>query len=118
MSLVRRERATRSYAAKVVGRDTLTDSALIQLTEMPTQPLTEVKFGDSAQMQPGDWVMAIGNPFSLGHTRQRRRDQRRSAVRSAASPAARAEHAADRRGDQSRATPAARCSTSAAKWSA
>jgi serine protease Do len=57
-----------TYAAKVVGRDVLTDSALIQMTEMPTQPLTEVRFGDSEQMQPGDWVMAIGNPFQLGHT--------------------------------------------------
>jgi serine protease Do len=57
-----------SYAAKVVGRDSLTDSALIQITDMPTQPLAEVKFGDSDQMQPGDWVMAIGNPFQLGHT--------------------------------------------------
>ena len=52
------------YAAKVVGRDTLTDSALIQLTEMPAAPLQEAKFGDSDQMQPGDWVMAIGNPFN------------------------------------------------------
>jgi serine protease Do len=57
-----------SYAAKVVGHDTLTDSALIQLTEMPHQPLSEVRFGDSDQMQPGDWVMAIGNPFHLGHS--------------------------------------------------
>ena len=57
-----------SFDAKVVGRDTLTDSALIQMTEMPSQSLTEVKFGDSEQMQPGDWVMAIGNPFQLGHT--------------------------------------------------
>ena len=56
------------YAAKVVGRDALTDSALIQLTEMPTAPLTEAKFGDSDQVQQGDWVMAIGNPFGLGHT--------------------------------------------------
>jgi serine protease Do len=56
------------YAAKVVGRDALTDSALIQLTEMPSIPLQEAKFGDSAQMQQGDWVMAIGNPFALGHT--------------------------------------------------
>jgi serine protease Do len=59
---------TESYAAKVVGRDTLTDSALIQLTEMPSTPLQEAKFGDSEQMQPGDWVMAIGNPFGLSHT--------------------------------------------------
>jgi serine protease Do len=56
------------YAAKVVGRDLLTDSALIQLTEMPPMSLQEAKFGDSDQMQPGDWVMAIGNPFGLNHT--------------------------------------------------
>ena len=61
-------RRTESYAAKVVGRDALTDAALIQLTEMPASPLQEAKFGDSEQMQPGDWVMAIGNPFELGHT--------------------------------------------------
>ena len=61
-------RRTESYAAKVVGRDALTDTALIQLTEMPSTPLQEAKFGDSEQMQPGDWVMAIGNPFELGHT--------------------------------------------------
>jgi serine protease Do len=53
------------YAAKVIGRDALTDSALIQLTEMPSAPLQEAKFGDSDQMQQGDWVMAIGNPFDL-----------------------------------------------------
>src|SRR3954454_2817983 len=57
-----------SYAAKVIGHDSLTDSALLQLTDMPSQPLSEMKFGDSEQMQPGDWVMAIGNPFQLGHT--------------------------------------------------
>ncbi len=56
------------YAAKVVGRDALTDSALIQLTDMPSTPLQEARFGDSSQMQQGDWVMAIGNPFALGHT--------------------------------------------------
>jgi serine protease Do len=56
------------YEAKVVGRDPLTDSALIQLIEKPKHPLTEAKFGDSSQMEPGDWVMAIGNPFGLAHT--------------------------------------------------
>jgi len=56
------------YDAKVVGRDPLTDSALIELTQKPDHTLPEVKFGDSAQMQPGDWVMAIGNPFGLAHT--------------------------------------------------
>ncbi|HEY6359453.1 MAG TPA: Do family serine endopeptidase [Vicinamibacterales bacterium] len=56
------------YEARVVGRDPLTDSALIELIEKPNHTLPEVKFGDSAQMQPGDWVMAIGNPFGLAHT--------------------------------------------------
>jgi serine protease Do len=54
--------------AKVVGRDVLTDSALIQLTEAPKQALTEAKFGDSNQIAPGDWVMAIGNPFRFSNT--------------------------------------------------
>ena len=56
------------YDARVVGRDQLTDSALIELTEKPNHELPAIKFGDSAQMQPGDWVMAIGNPFGLDHT--------------------------------------------------
>jgi serine protease Do len=56
------------YEAKVIGRDPLTDSALIQLIEKPDRPLPEAKFGDSSQMEPGDWVMAIGNPFGLAHT--------------------------------------------------
>ena len=56
------------YKARIVGRDPLSDSALIELTEKPNHTLPEIKFGDSSQMQPGDWVMAIGNPFGLAHT--------------------------------------------------
>ena len=55
------------HEAKLVGRDPLTDSALIQLVE-PKPGLTEIKFGDSSKMEPGDWVVAIGNPFGLAHT--------------------------------------------------
>jgi serine protease Do len=55
-------------AAKVIGTDVLTDTALIQLTEMPDQPLPVSRFGDSAQLAQGDWVMAIGNPFALSNT--------------------------------------------------
>src|SRR4029077_16643212 len=40
----------------------------IQLVEKPTSPLPEASVGDPSPMQPGDWVMAIGNPFSLAHT--------------------------------------------------
>jgi len=60
--------ADETYEAKVVGRDPLTDSALIQLDEKPTRELTAVRFGDSDQIQPGDWVVAIGNPFNFNHT--------------------------------------------------
>jgi len=56
------------YQARIIGRDQLTDSALIQLTDKVGHPLPEARLGDSTQMQPGDWVMAIGNPFNLSHT--------------------------------------------------
>jgi serine protease Do len=55
------------HEAKIVGRDPLTDSALHSAVDRK-QPICRVKFGDSSQMQPGDWVMAIGNPFGLAHT--------------------------------------------------
>jgi len=54
--------------AKVIGRDELTDTALIQLEELPPGGVTPSKFGDSSQMAPGDWVMAIGNPFLFRNT--------------------------------------------------
>ena len=56
------------YPAKVIGRDPLTDSALIQLTDKPNRVLPEAKFGDSSVMESGDWVVAIGNPFGFAHT--------------------------------------------------
>ena len=57
-----------TYNARVVGSDPLTDSALLELTDKPDRPLPVATFGDSDMMMPGDWVMAIGNPFNLGHT--------------------------------------------------
>jgi serine protease Do len=62
------EENDQEYDAKLIGRDPLTDSALIQLTEKPNHALPEAKFGDSSQMAAGDWVMAIGNPFNQGWT--------------------------------------------------
>ena len=57
------------YDAKILGRDPLTDSALLELTEFPNDiELSVATFGDSSLMAPGDWVMAIGNPFGFGHT--------------------------------------------------
>jgi serine protease Do len=57
-----------SYQARVIGRDPLTDSALIRLVDMPSADLAVATLGDSSPMAPGDWVVAIGNPFNLAHT--------------------------------------------------
>ena len=56
------------YEARVVGRDPLSDSALLELTERPSQRLPVARLGRSEVVRPGDWVMAIGNPFNLAHT--------------------------------------------------
>ena len=52
--------------AEVLGRDTKTDLALLKVKT--TAPLKAVKFGDSDKLRLGEWVIAIGNPFSLGGT--------------------------------------------------
>ncbi|HTT49002.1 MAG TPA: DegQ family serine endoprotease [Pseudolabrys sp.] len=52
--------------AEIVGRDTKTDLALLRVK--PDKPLKAVKFGDSDKLRLGEWVIAIGNPFSLGGT--------------------------------------------------
>ncbi|PIL17350.1 hypothetical protein P775_24420 [Puniceibacterium antarcticum] len=56
----------RSFPAKVLGSDPLTDVALIQITSEEKLPF--IKFGDSDKMRPGDEVVAVGNPFGLGGT--------------------------------------------------
>jgi serine protease Do len=50
--------------AEVIGRDPKTDIALLKIN--PEKPLKAVKFGDSDKLRLGEWVIAIGNPFSLG----------------------------------------------------
>ena len=62
------ENDRQTYQAKVIGRDPLTDSALIRIVENLPFDLPTATFGDSAQVAPGDWVVAIGNPFNLTHT--------------------------------------------------
>ncbi len=52
--------------AEIVGIDKKTDLAVLKFK--PPKPLTAVKFGDSDKLRLGDWVVAIGNPFSLGGT--------------------------------------------------
>jgi serine protease Do len=52
--------------ADIIGKDQKTDIALLRVK--PDKPLRAVKFGDSDRLRLGEWVIAIGNPFSLGGT--------------------------------------------------
>ncbi len=53
-----------SLKAKVIGKDSKTDLALLRVE--PEIPLPFVSFGDSDRVRVGDWVLAIGNPYGLG----------------------------------------------------
>jgi serine protease Do len=55
----------KAYPARVIGRDSRTDIAVVKIEEhgLPTLGL-----GDSDAIEVGDWVVAIGNPFNLSHT--------------------------------------------------
>ncbi|SFM73040.1 DegQ family serine endoprotease [Thermodesulforhabdus norvegica] len=57
----------REYEAKIVGRDPKTDLALIKVKPDKDFPDPAV-LGDSDELRVGDWVIAVGNPFGLGHT--------------------------------------------------
>src|SRR2546423_3275338 len=50
--------------AELIGKDSTTDLALLRVK--PDKPLKAVKFGNSDRLRLGEWVIAIGNPFSLG----------------------------------------------------
>ncbi len=58
--------SNKRYDAKVVGRDALADVAVLKI-ETAT-PLSPALFGDSEQLQVGDVVLAIGNPFGVGQS--------------------------------------------------
>ncbi len=54
------------HQAHIVGRDALTDLALLKVDS--SRPLPFVRWGDSDAARVGDWVLAIGNPFGLDDT--------------------------------------------------
>jgi serine protease Do len=54
------------YKARVVGKDSKTDLAILKID--PKGTLNAANLGDSDQMKVGDWVLAIGNPFGLSNT--------------------------------------------------
>ena len=53
------------FFAKLIGQDPSTDLALLKIK---AKNLPFVKYGDSDSIIPGEWVMAIGNPFDLNST--------------------------------------------------
>jgi Do/DeqQ family serine protease len=55
----------RRVEAKLVGADPTTDIALLSV---PAQGLVSASFGTSDELEIGDYVVAIGNPFGLGQT--------------------------------------------------
>jgi S1-C subfamily serine protease len=56
----------KSYTARLIGEDRLLDIAVLKIDDKgPFQPL---KLGDSSQVQVGQLVFAVGNPFGLGET--------------------------------------------------
>jgi serine protease Do len=54
--------------AKLIGSDSRVDVAVLKVEPPNKKPLPAVKFGDSDTVRVGDWVIAIGNPFGLGHS--------------------------------------------------
>ena len=56
----------KEYKATIVGKDPLSDIAVLQIKS--NEKFIPVKFGNSDEARIGDWVIAIGNPFGLGGT--------------------------------------------------
>ncbi|HEV8342291.1 MAG TPA: DegQ family serine endoprotease [Candidatus Binatia bacterium] len=56
----------REFEAKVVGKDSKTDIAVVKIDARGSLPIASL--GDSDRLEVGEWVMAIGNPFGLDST--------------------------------------------------
>ena len=58
-----------TYSAKVIGADPFGDLAVLQITDdFSSQHLTALSLANSSQLQVGQQVIAIGNPFALSDT--------------------------------------------------
>lgn len=58
-----------SYAAKVIGKDALSDIAVLQITDdLQDEKLIPLEFADSSSIIVGEIAIAIGNPFGLSNT--------------------------------------------------
>jgi serine protease Do len=92
----------REYRAKVLGSDKSTDVAVLKIE---AKNLPTVRLGATKDLRVGEWVLAIGSPFGFENSVS-------AGVIRAACPSCR------RTSRSTPATPAARCSTRAARWSA
>jgi serine protease Do len=66
VSLLTRDGFTDDYTAEIVGQDEQTDFALLKIR--PLRRLPVLQLGRSSDVEIGDWVVVIGNPFGLGHS--------------------------------------------------
>ena len=57
----------RTYRARLVGSDSEADIAVLRISPTPSG-LKALQFGDSNDLEVGDFVLAIGNPFGIGQT--------------------------------------------------
>jgi len=59
----------KEYTAELIGSDSKTDIALIKIKkEDESETFPYLKMGNSENLEVGEWVVAIGNPFGLSHT--------------------------------------------------
>ena len=68
--LLEEKGSEKEYTATLIGSDSKTDIALIKINRDENAPFEFpfLKLGSSENLEVGEWVMAIGNPFGLSHT--------------------------------------------------
>ncbi len=58
----------KSYKAKIIGRDAAIDLALLKIEAVDGETFSAMPYGNSDEIEIGEWVLAIGNPFNLNST--------------------------------------------------
>ena len=58
----------KKYEAKLIGSDSKTDIALLKIVNPDSKNFPYLTLGNSENVEVGEWVVAIGNPFGLDHT--------------------------------------------------
>jgi len=58
----------KTYKAKIIGRDAAVDLALLKIKPKDDESFSAMPYGNSDEIEIGEWVLAIGNPFNLNST--------------------------------------------------